>query len=74
MNSFLKGAIIGLLGLVVWLVASLIEGIIQGLSYESTWIVWLVYLGFFTMIGGPAYYWAIQPIWKRIRSRKPKAT
>ncbi len=70
---FLIGLGIGILGAILWFVASVTGGTIEGLGgARSSIIMAFVYIGFFVMVLGPLTFWIILPIrraWKKRRSK-----
>ena len=75
MHNVFKGIVVGFLGLIVWLLASLIGGIMEGLSGVRDPVLYaLMTLGFFIMVGGPLCYIVVIPIvnwWRRRRRPHP---
>jgi hypothetical protein len=70
MKNFGIGLGIGLLGAIMWLVASLIGGVIEGFGGgRSTNLMVLLYIGGVVMVGGPLTWWIIIPIRDRWRKR-----
>ncbi len=69
---FLRGFGVGIFGFGFWLVASIFAALSfigkqeYGQSYDSSLLnpIWMlmVFVGFIIMVGGPLYYWIIEPI------------
>ncbi len=70
MKSFFMGLVVGVLGLIVWLVASVIEGLVRGVEGKGSWVYSLVVLGFLLMIGGPVFFWLLRPLWNKVRRQR----
>jgi len=75
-GSFFKGLALGLLGLLLWIVASVITGVSQAgedLGGQETPVLFYVFvgIGFAVMIGGPLLYWFVFPIVGYLRRRRP---
>jgi len=66
-KGFLIGLGIGLLGVILWLVSSLIAGVGEGLGAEPLPLLHaLVTIGFVIMIGGPVFFWLILPVKRQL--------
>jgi len=77
-GSFFKGLALGLLGLLVWIVASVITGVSQAgedLGGQETPVAFYVFvgIGFAVMVGGPLLYWFVLPIVGLVRRRRRRA-
>lgn len=71
MKNFALGLIIGLLGIIVWLIASVIGGFGEGVSGEKEPVLYgLMSVGFLLIFLGPLTFWVIVPVVKRIRRKK----
>lgn len=71
MHDVFKGIVVGFIGLIVWLLASIPAGIEHVLvGTEEPIVTPFMALGFFLMVGGPAVYIVILPVaswWRRRR-------
>lgn len=81
MRNFFFGLALGLLGAILWVVASIVAGVAQVAEGENDLFAdpvsgSLVVIGFVVMFLGPAIYWFIVPVlgWfrrRRTRSQRP---
>lgn len=81
--QFLKGLLVGILGFILWVIASIIGGIVivgerlsgntddtLTLLYEKNPLITLFLLvGFLLMFFAPLYYWIIQPIFRPSKNK-----
>ena len=80
MHNVFKGIVIGFIGLIVWVLFSVPLGIDAALGVaENPMFHTLMVLGFLLMVGGPAVYIVILPIWgwwrrKRSVHMKPQTS
>jgi len=72
MGNTLNGLVLLILGLILWILSSVVEAFITLPTGGHTWLFYVMALGFFVMIGGPVVFWAIIPIRNRIRRRRTK--
>jgi len=71
---FLIGLGIGVLGVALWLAASVTGGVIEGLSGERNQALrFLMYAGGSIMILGPFAFWIILPIRRAVKNRRARA-
>ena len=70
MGNILNGLVLLILGLILWIVSSVVEGIISFPTRTHTPLIYVMAIGFFVMIGGPVVYWIIIPIRNLIRRRR----
>jgi len=72
---FLIGLGIGVLGAILWIVASVVGGAIEGLGGgRDSALYTLMVVGFTAMVGGPIAFWIILPIRKALRKRRSRST
>ena len=73
MHNVFKGIVVGVLGFVLWLVASFVGGAITGLGGPALPVLFLgMYLGFFVMVGGPVVYIVVLPVAGWIKRRRAR--
>jgi hypothetical protein len=71
----LIGLGIGVLGAILWIVASVTAGVGEGLGAEPLPSLHaLMAIGFFVMVGGPLAFWIILPIRKAMKKRRSRST
>jgi hypothetical protein len=71
----LIGLGIGILGAILWVVASVTAGVGEGLGGEPLPILHvLIYIGGIIMVVGPFTFWIILPIRKALRKRRSRST
>jgi membrane-bound ClpP family serine protease len=72
---FLIGLGIGVLGAILWIVASIPAGIIEGVGGgHSSFLNALIVIGFTAMFVGPLTFWIILPIRKARKKRRSRST
>jgi len=69
-GNILNGLVLLVLGLILWIVASVVEAFLELGGGGWTWMMAVVALGWIIMIAGPVVFWAIIPIRDRIRRRR----
>lgn len=67
MGNFFRGLALGLLGLLVWVVGSVLAaaGAIAGGTgdlFEEPLFGAILVIGFVVMVGGPLLYWVVAPV------------
>jgi len=72
MGNILNGLVLLILGLILWILSSVVEAFITFPTGGHTWLFYVMALGFFVMIGGPVVFWAIIPIRNWIRRRRTR--
>lgn len=71
LKYFLIGLGIGIVGAILWVIASLVAGVGAGLGGKvPTQLYVLMIIGFLAMIGGPLTFWIIFPIRRHIKKRR----
>jgi len=72
---FLIGLGIGILGAILWIIASVIGAALAIPTGETPRIVWaFMCIGWFAMVGGPLTFWIILPIRRAIKKRRSRST
>ena len=69
MGNILNGLVLLILGLILWIVSSVVEAFITFPTRGQTPLIYVMALGFLVMIGGPIVYWIIIPIRNLIQRR-----
>lgn len=73
MHDVFKGIVVGFIGLVIWVGASIPAGIDAALGTTTSPVFEaLMYLGFFIMVGGPLVYIVVLPVTGWLRSRRAR--
>ena len=71
MKNFAIGLGIGLLGVILWVLASVVQGLGTGVGGKSLPLLTvLMIIGFVIMFAGPVTFWIILPIKNRLSRRK----
>lgn len=71
MRVFIIGLGIGLLGVLLWLVASVVAGFGEGLGAEPLPLLHgLMITGFIIMIGAPLTFWILLPLTRLVRRHR----
>ncbi len=72
MHDVFKGIVVGFIGLIIWVLASIPIGVNRAIGVADDPIVsTFMLLGFLLMVGGPAVYIVIIPVvnwWRRRRA------
>lgn len=60
--SLFRGLVVGILGALLWVGASVVQGVLKGLGGEGIGFVGLLLVvGYVIMFAGPAWYWIGRP-------------
>ena len=71
MKRFAIGLGIGLIGAVLWVLASVVGGAGEAITGEKEPVLLaFMYIGATTMVGGPLVFWIALPIISKIRRRR----
>jgi len=70
MGNILNGLVLLILGLILWIIASVVEAFLEFPTGQQTPMIYVMALGFLVMIGGPVVFWIILPIRNWIRRRR----
>lgn len=71
MKNFGIGLGIGLAGLAIWMVSSIVAGTVEAFEETQPWFGEpLMFIGFAIMLLGPITFWIILPIVKLFRRRR----
>lgn len=70
-GSFWKGFALGMLGLLIWVFFSILEGVARTAQTSAFWP--FVGIGFFLMLAGPALFWLLLPLKGKWYDRGAKA-
>jgi hypothetical protein len=74
-KNFLIGLGIGVLGAILWVVASVTAGVGEGLGAEPLPSLHaLMVIGFFVMVLGPLTFWLILPIRRAVKRRRSRTS
>ena len=64
MSNFFRGLVSGFLGLIAWILTSVLAAADKLPDGEVSTFLWvLVGVSFGVMVLGPAFYWLLGPIW-----------
>jgi len=73
MKNFALGLGIGLVGTLLWVIASVVGGFGEAVSGERSPLLYaLMVVGFIVMLGAPLTFWVILPIKRIVGKRKYK--
>ncbi|OHD72086.1 MAG: hypothetical protein A2W19_16585 [Spirochaetes bacterium RBG_16_49_21] len=70
MGNIFAGLAFFITGITIWFVSSLGKGISDAVKFSSSSPNFYMKLGFIFMIGGPALFWVIRPIYRLKKERK----
>ena len=71
MHNIFKGIVVGILGFIVWFLASVVGGLLEGLGGgRDPFLYGLVIIAGLTMIGGPVVYIVVLPVAGWLKRRR----